>query len=116
MGWASAGNIFDPVAQALIDAKLPGEKVRIVLVKLIKQLEEGDWDTQDESLGIFLDNPVVVDAFRECGHLPPGEDGLAEWLYEYTHAGLDESKRIAVEVYPQVMAFVENALHPSPGV
>lgn len=116
MGWASGGNIFDPVTQALIDAKLPGEKVRTVLVTLIRQLEERGWDTQSESLGMFLDNPVVVDAFRECGHLPPGEDSLAEWLYEWTHAGQGESKRIAVEVYPMVMAFVENALHPSPGV
>jgi hypothetical protein len=38
-----------------------------VLVILIKALQDGDWDTEDESLDEFDGDPVVVAAFRECG-------------------------------------------------
>jgi len=67
MGWASAGAIFDPVAQALIDAGASDDLKTTVLAKLIGQLQEGDWDTEDESLDKFKDDPAIVAAFRQNG-------------------------------------------------
>lgn len=67
MGWASAGDIFDPVAKALIDANANDEVVRRVLGRLIAKLQDGDWDTEDESLEAFRDEPAVVAAFADNG-------------------------------------------------
>jgi hypothetical protein len=69
MGWSSAGYIFDPVAKALIELKAPDEiKIR-VLGDLIGALQQGDWDTEGESLTEFEDDPAVVEAFRQHGVL-----------------------------------------------
>ncbi|MEU6342187.1 hypothetical protein ABZ883_14745 [Streptomyces sp. NPDC046977] len=65
MGWSSANSIFDPVAHALIDAKATPEAKRKVLGDLIKGLQEGDWDTEDESLELFLGDPAIVQAFAD---------------------------------------------------
>jgi hypothetical protein len=65
MGWASAGQIFDPVAQALVDADAPDETITTVCAALIRQLMEGDWDTLDESIGVFGDQPAVMAAFAK---------------------------------------------------
>ena len=67
MGWASAGNIFDPVAQALIDCHAPDEMKRRVLGQLIGVLQGEDWDTEKESLDRFADDPVIVKAFADHG-------------------------------------------------
>lgn len=64
MGWASAGAIFDPIAQALIDHGANDELKLLVCDKLIGVLQEGDWDTEGESLDQFADDPVIVEAFR----------------------------------------------------
>lgn len=92
MGWASAGDIFDPVAQALIDAGASDDIKRRTLSKLIRKLKDGDWDTESESLGQFSDDPAIVDAFREngvvvaCGD-EDGPDG-ADWCeLERDHEG-----------------------------
>lgn len=66
MGWNSAGGIFDPVCEALQKSFLVPEARQKILVTLIRVLQENDWDTEDESLGDFADDPVVVAAFREC--------------------------------------------------
>jgi len=63
MGWASAGSIFDPIAQALIDERASVELKRKVLVKLIEVLRDGDWDTEDKSLSQFRHDPAIVSAF-----------------------------------------------------
>lgn len=65
MGWASAGQIFNPVAQALIDAGASDELKTTVLAKLINQLQDGDWDTEHESLDEFKHDPAIVAAFRQ---------------------------------------------------
>lgn len=71
MGWASAGEIFDRVADGLIEAQASEGTLRKVLGPLITQLQDGDWDTEDESLGEYADNPVIVALFAERGvHLP----------------------------------------------
>jgi hypothetical protein len=74
VGWASAGEIFDPVAKSLIDAEVSDEVIRRVLGRLIAQLQEGDWDTEDESLGEFRDKPAVVAAFADNGITLDDED------------------------------------------
>ncbi|HET6691724.1 MAG TPA: hypothetical protein VFG74_12755 [Miltoncostaeaceae bacterium] len=65
MGWSSANSIFDPVARALIDAGADDTTKRRVLGDLIGGLQDGDWDTEDESLEEFLDDPAVVAAFAD---------------------------------------------------
>lgn len=67
MGWASAGAIFNPVCEALQQSFLIPETRQKILVILIKTLQEGDWDTEGESLEQFAEDPVVVKAFQECG-------------------------------------------------
>ncbi|HZN71225.1 MAG TPA: hypothetical protein VFC00_06025 [Micromonosporaceae bacterium] len=75
MGWASAGGIFDPVAQALIDLDADEATKRRVLGPLIEKLQDGDWDTEHESLQRFQDDQVIVAIFAECDvHLAGDED------------------------------------------
>jgi hypothetical protein len=73
MGWSSANQIFDPVARALIDAGADDTTKRKVLGDLISNLQNGDWDTEDESLEDFLADPAIVAAFADHGvHLSDG--------------------------------------------
>lgn len=98
MGWASAGAIFDPIAQALIDHKASVELKRIVLVKLIGVLLEGDWDTEGESLDEFSHDPVIVSAFYtaldgiELGDYGSGRIGYDDenenWVVECRRCGI----------------------------
>lgn len=67
MGWGSAGSIFDPTIQALIEAGATDAVITKVAVNLINTLRDNDWDTYDESLEAFKDNRAVVAAFAECG-------------------------------------------------
>ncbi len=67
MGWASAGDIFDPVAQALIDLGADRGTKRRVLGTLIDKLRDGDWDTCDESLQEFGHDADIVALFVERG-------------------------------------------------
>jgi hypothetical protein len=67
MGWASAGAIFNPIAQALINLGAPDEMKREILGKLIGVLQGEDWDTEEESLDRFADDPVIVQAFADHG-------------------------------------------------
>jgi hypothetical protein len=67
MGWASAGGIFEPVARKLIKLDVSDHVKREVCSTLIATLQEGDWDTEGESLDVFADDPVIVQAFRENG-------------------------------------------------
>ena len=67
MGWSGANRIFNPVARALIDAGATPEAQQKVLGDLIKGLQDGDWDTADESLEDFLDAPAVIAAFADAG-------------------------------------------------
>lgn len=63
MGWASGNDIFDPVAQALIDAAAADKLKRDVLTKLIDALCNEGWDTEDESFDRFRHDPAIVQAF-----------------------------------------------------
>ncbi|MFC8885840.1 hypothetical protein ACFT54_09795 [Streptomyces cinereoruber] len=79
MGWGSAGSkIFNPVARALIDAGVPEDKQEQVLGDLIETLQNEDWDTEQDSLDNFLDQPGVVRAFARHGITPPSADHREE--------------------------------------
>ncbi|MFD4738697.1 hypothetical protein ACFWNQ_15190 [Streptomyces virginiae] len=68
MGWGSAGRtIFDPVARALIDAGASDEIKYDTLDGLICTLQGEDWDTEEDSLDLFLDDPAIVRAFAHRG-------------------------------------------------
>lgn len=67
MGWSSGGEIFDPVARALVECGATDEMKRRVLGELIDRLQEGDWDTEDVSLDEFRDDPLIVQLFMERG-------------------------------------------------
>jgi len=82
MGWGSAGYaIFNPVAKGLIDAGASDEIKTSVLSSLIVALRDGDWDTEDESLEQFKDDPAIVEAFRQHGVILycGAESGDGKW-------------------------------------
>lgn len=70
MGWNSANLIFDPVAEILLKSTAQPQEITNILVCLIKELQAGDWDTENESLEDFAHEPSVVEAFRICGVEP----------------------------------------------
>jgi hypothetical protein len=79
MGWSSANSIFDPVARALIDAGTDADTKRKVLGDLIAGLQDGDWDTEDESLEDFRHDPAIVQAFANNGvHLTEEQQADAD--------------------------------------
>lgn len=67
MGWSSANDIFDGVAEKLLEFNGKTTAVVPVLEELIARLQDNDWDTEDESLERFKDHPEVVEAFRLQG-------------------------------------------------
>lgn len=67
MGWTSTGAVFDSVAKALVELNAPADTKTRVLGDLIGALQEGDWDTEDESLDAFRDDPAIVEAFGQHG-------------------------------------------------
>lgn len=52
MGWASASGIMNEVIDAVLPEVDDNEARKRIYKPIIKVLEDGDWDTQDESLGI----------------------------------------------------------------
>ncbi|HET9893741.1 MAG TPA: hypothetical protein VFQ44_02295 [Streptosporangiaceae bacterium] len=87
MGWASAGNIFDPVAQALIDAEASDELKTKTLSVLIRQLTDEDWDTEYDSLDTFQDDPAIVEAFRQNGTIIRCDNEHKEYGWCYLERG-----------------------------
>lgn len=67
MGWNTANEIFDPVCAKLQHSHLWDSTRKDILVTLIQTLQDGDWDTEDESLERFKDDAIVVRAFGQCG-------------------------------------------------
>lgn len=67
MGWASGGGIFNPVCRSLLDNIADDAAVIEVLTDLIGTLQDGDWDTEDESVDVFHEHPrfsLVQKAFE----------------------------------------------------
>jgi len=67
VGWASAGSIFDTVADGLIEANAADDIKEKVLGTLCTALQDEDWDTEDESLERYADDPVIVRVFADRG-------------------------------------------------
>lgn len=65
MGWASGGEIFNVVADGLIKAGASDDIKRSVLSSVCDALQENDWDTEDESLERYKDDPVIVQVFAD---------------------------------------------------
>ncbi|MFF0143568.1 hypothetical protein ACFYRN_45195 [Streptomyces sp. NPDC005227] len=114
MGWSGANGVFDPVAKSLIDAGVDDTVKRTVLGGLIKGLQDGDWDTEDESLEDFLHDPAVVGAFadhgvhlsdRRCCLREPGADVGALLVRHLVDGGLDKDVAVAhVDAYGRHLA------------
>lgn len=90
MGWASAGQIFDRVAQGFIDAKAPPEIAAPVLKDLIDVLTDMDWDTVSESREEFIRHPWIEDVFFEA-------EGDPEVCESFTPASYPKGKVKACE-------------------
>lgn len=75
MGWDSGNEIFDPVCDEIVrqteasTGMYPDDAFRILAI-LIKEMQRGDWDTEDESLDRYLNRPYVVKAFAVNGIKP----------------------------------------------
>ncbi|OKH91472.1 hypothetical protein [Streptomyces uncialis] len=68
MGFGSAGlTFFDPVARSLIKAGASDELKEQTLTDLIARLQAEDWDTELDSLQLFLDDEAIVRAFANNG-------------------------------------------------
>lgn len=69
MGWNSANQIFDPVCDLVVSMvegnSLSEDQATSLLSTLIDKLQDGDWDTEDESLENYLNYAYVVNAFAE---------------------------------------------------
>jgi len=74
MGWGSASTIFDRVADALIQSGANAEVTTVVLDELLRELTDGDWDTVDESVERYQNNPTIYAMFQHNGYgLPPDD-------------------------------------------
>lgn len=73
MGWSSAGDIIEPFLTELVclDKVNPGLNLGVAvspaIVKLIEELQNRDWDTEDEVLAEFKSVPWIVGAFEARG-------------------------------------------------
>jgi len=61
MGWCSATEIFDTVAEALLsDEPVDKKETLMILAEVLRYM---DWDCQQDSE--YWDHPVVQEIFRE---------------------------------------------------
>lgn len=67
MGWASGNEVFEPVADALIESGASDDVKQAVCSALIGALLGRGWDTEAESLGLYADDVAIRAAFREHG-------------------------------------------------
>lgn len=90
MGWASGGDVFDPVAQKMIalceEKKLLPTDAIDVLATLAEYLFHRDWDTEDESLetakGHHIVRRALCEALRRIGWKPDPEDDEEHYCLE----------------------------------
>lgn len=84
MGWSGGNYVFDPVARKARELALTDEQKTGLLTVLIRELQDRDWDTEDESLEEFKDDQAIVEAFRrqevilECSH-SYGKGAATRW-------------------------------------
>lgn len=63
MGWCSATDIFDAVAEFVLSTDKPEQDQVDVLKVLADALEDQDWDCQDDS--DYREHPIVKRVMRE---------------------------------------------------
>lgn len=84
MGWSEGNPIFNKVAERAA-VLVPDEKARTeLLTSLVEALQDTDWDTEDESLALFLGDPAAVEAFRRC------DIEVQEWMTEQAEGDDDD--------------------------
>jgi hypothetical protein len=71
MGWSSANHIFNETINVAILASVKGEALTRIAETLIGELQDGDWDTESESVDLFMECPEIIEAFRRRGILIP---------------------------------------------
>jgi hypothetical protein len=115
MGWASASEIFDPVAKALIDLNASAGMKRRLLGTLIGKLQDGDWDTEDESLREFRHDPAIVQAFyaHDVGNTIEGDqaDGTIGYDAHTDRWTLDCSRHGVIGSAPGTAEGHDNLVH-----
>jgi O-phosphoseryl-tRNA(Cys) synthetase len=102
MGWASGGEIFDDVTQALIDAGVHGEQLTSTCEKMIEQFRDMDWDTEEESLETFQDSPDVVEAFRRHDIHADGRSDLVDLFVQVFRVDRSAAEHVADKILPVV--------------
>ena len=65
MGWANGTDIFDAVAEKVLDLPVSDPDKYDVIRALANALRDGDWDTLDESN--YIDDPIVAKVFVDIG-------------------------------------------------
>lgn len=75
MGWGSAGEIFNTVADALIESDAESDVIVNILVPLIGHLKGEDWDTAEESMEAYQRREgwgaaAVIRALAQSGEQP----------------------------------------------
>ena len=64
MGWCSATEIFDSMAEAIFETKeVSPELGKTLLKKLVTKLQYQDWDCEFDT--IYWQNPLVREVFKE---------------------------------------------------
>lgn len=66
MGWCSATDIFDRVAQFVLKTNHTDDEKYEILYALAEELERHDWDCQGDS--DYFDEPIVRRVFKALGH------------------------------------------------
>lgn len=63
MGWSHGSEVFDPVAEKMIEIGVPPQQQTEIASALISALRDQDWDDPEESLSAFGRHPAIVEAF-----------------------------------------------------
>lgn len=75
MGWSNGDLVFEPVADILTRSAMDPDLKTEICEALIKGAQECGWDCESESLGRYLDDSAIVEAFARCGITREEEDG-----------------------------------------
>lgn len=66
MGWSSGSEIMNAVIEAVRDEVKNKEKRKLIYKPVLEILENSDWDTQDESIGLDAAfDELMIDQYGE---------------------------------------------------
>ena len=85
MGWCSGTEVFDKVAGAVLNSKLPEADQYDILYILAESLSDMDWDCQSESG--YWDHPLVQKVFEDLYPEWFDADDYDNWINEDWHPG-----------------------------